>query len=174
MKLLSLPLLIVVVLNLAACQGAPASSAAPTPAPMIASETLLAAPAISTETSASGDGQIVFKTTIGDFAITGSRFVAEANGTRPGPDEKLPLVFLARPGVEKLNPGEFSLEAFDQALRDLSQGEVHIAGDDGSYTICTMGGWVEDDFAIGFRVPASAKTYTLFWPGNDPIELSPE
>jgi len=29
------------------------------------------------------------------------------------------------------------------------------------------------EFAIGFRVPAGARTFKLFWPGNEPVEIVP-
>lgn len=148
------------VFGVAACQGATSTGPAP------AAE----APA-KTQPDAN---QAVLKTDIGDFTITKARFADEANGVRPGLNEKLLLVYLTQPGVEKLAQESFSLEAFDKAMRNTSQGEVHIEGSDGSYTICTMGGWVEDEFAIGFRVPAAAKIYTLYWPGNQPVQLSPE
>jgi hypothetical protein len=37
-----------------------------------------------------------------------------------------------------------------------------------------MSGWVEDEFAMGLRVPLGAETYTLYWPGNSPIDLVAE
>jgi hypothetical protein len=83
---------------------------------------------------------------------------------------------LADPNQARLDPESFSLETFDKALRDLSNGEVHISGDDGSYTICSMAGWVganAEEFAMGFRLPSTAKTLQLFWPGNEPIDLHP-
>ena len=76
-----------------------------------------------------------------------------------------------------MDPEKFSLEAFSNALHDVSDGEVHISGDDGSYTISTMAGWVGenyDEFAMGFRLPATAKTFQLVWPGNEPIDIIPE
>jgi len=116
----------------------------------------------------------VFKTTIGDLEIESVRSVDEVNGVSPGPNEKLILITLGKPGQAKLSKSDFTLEAFDKALRDQSIGEVHISGDDGSYSVCSMAGWVGekyDSFAMGFRIPATAKTYQLFWPGNEPIDL---
>jgi hypothetical protein len=92
----------------------------------------------------------------------------------PGPNEKLILITLGKPDQARLDRINFTLDAFDKALRDQSKGEVHISGDDGSYSVCSMAGWVGekfDVFAMGFRVPATAKTYQLFWPGNEPIDL---
>lgn len=147
-----------VVLSLAAC-SAPASLPTPTNVSM---PTLPAA------------GKPLLKTAAGEFEVAAARFTEEVHGVKPGPEEKILLVILAQPGGKKLDPQAFSLEAFQQALQDTGQGQVHILGDDGSFTISSMAGWVEDEFAMGFRLPAAAKTYTLFWPGNDPIVLAPE
>lgn len=119
----------------------------------------------------------IFKTSIGDLAIEAAQWVDEVNGVMPGPDEKLLLILISKPGQEKLNPSNFSLQDFDRALRDQSKGEVHIGGDDGLYGVCTMAGWVgenHDFFAMGFRIPKTAETLQLFWPGNEPIDLHPE
>jgi hypothetical protein len=116
----------------------------------------------------------VINTSIGDLEIETVRSVDEVNDVKPGPNERLILITLGKPGQAKLDVSTFSLEVFDKALRDRSSGEVHLSGDDGSYSICSMAGWVGENydvFAMGFRVPATAKTYQLFWPGNDPIDL---
>ena len=114
------------------------------------------------------------KTSIGDFVIVSARFVDEVHGEKPASGEKILLVILSQPGVERLDPGTFSLEAFDKMAHDTSKGEIYILGDDGSKTISTMGGWVDDEFAMGFRLPAEVKTYTLFWQDNPPIDIVPE
>jgi len=118
--------------------------------------------------------QPVVKTSMGDFVIVSARFADEVNGEKPRSGEKILLVILSQPGVERLDPGTFSLEAFGNMTHDTSKGEIYILGDDGSRTISTMGGWVNEDFAMGFRVPAAVKTYTLFWQDNPPIEIVPE
>ena len=123
------------------------------------------------------DSSPVLQTAIGDFVIDSTRWVDEVNGVTPGKDEKILLVILTQPGLERLDPEEFSLETFDKALHDLSNGEVHISGSDGSYTICTMAGWVGekfDEFAMGFRLPDTTKTFQLFWPGNEPVDVMPD
>jgi hypothetical protein len=83
-------------------------------------------------------------------------------------------VILSRPGQERLEPGTFPLEAFDQMIHDTTYGEIYILGSDGSKTISTMGGWVDGEFAMGFRLPGTAKGLKLFWPGNTPIDIVPE
>lgn len=132
-------------------------------------------PTIPTSDSTTEDKPI-FTTTIGDLTIEAVRWVDEVNGVMPGPDEKLLLISIRKPGQEKLDPNTFSLRDFDIALRDQSNGEVHVGGDDGSYAVCSMAGWVGENyeaFAMGFRIPKSATTIQLFWPGNEPIDLEP-
>jgi hypothetical protein len=73
--------------------------------------------------------------------------------------------------VERLDPATFSLEDFANMIHDTSKGKIHILGDDGSETISTMSGWVDEEFVMGFKVPATAKTYTLFWQDNSPIDI---
>jgi hypothetical protein len=119
----------------------------------------------------------VFKTSIGNLVIQAVRWVDEVNGVSPGPDERLMLITLGKPGQARLDQSNFSLETFDKALRDQSNGEVHISGEDGSYAVCSMAGWVGakyEEFAMGFRLPSTAKTFQLFWPGNEPIDLHPD
>jgi hypothetical protein len=139
-------------------------------------------PSIATEAPTATDtprpeneaAQAVLKTAMGDFLIVTARDVAEVNGVKPGAGEKILLVILSRPGQERLEPGTFPLEAFDKMIHDTSNGEIYILGSDGSKTISTMGGWVNDEFAMGFRLPEPAKGLKLFWPGNAPIDIVPE
>jgi hypothetical protein len=118
----------------------------------------------------------VLTTAAGAFEISSARWVSEVHGVKPGPGEKLLLVYLTGPGGAPLEPGKFPLEAFDKAIHDLSKGEVHLSGSGGAYAISTMAGWVgekNDQFAMGFRLPAASETYQLFWPGNEPIAITP-
>jgi hypothetical protein len=113
---------------------------------------------------------------MGDFIIVSSRLVDEVNGVTPGKDEKILLVILTQPGLERLDREHFSLEAFDKAIHGVSDGDVHISGDDGSHTISTMAGWFGpnfDEFAMGFRLPITAKDLQLVWPGNEPVDITP-
>ncbi|HLO14298.1 MAG TPA: hypothetical protein VK206_05685 [Anaerolineales bacterium] len=112
------------------------------------------------------------KTTMGDFLITSVRLVDEVHGEKSQPGDKFLLVILTQPGVANLIPGEFSLESFQNMIRD-SHGQIYVLGNDDSPTISTMAGWVQDEFVMGFRVPM-AESYTLYWPGNSPIELNPK
>ncbi len=59
-------------------------------------------------------------------------------------------------------------------IHDTTNGEIYILGSDGSKTISTMGGWVDQEFAMGFRLREPAKMLKLFWPGNSPIDIVPE
>lgn len=155
----TIPLLIIL-LVLSAC--GPASTALP----------------VQTSTSAAAPPVLAaprFTTSIGDFEIAAVRLMDEVNGTTAQPGAKILILILTQPGGERLDPATFSLEAFDQAIHDLSTGETHISGDDGSDTISSMAGWLEDgqgDFAIGFQVPESATQFTFIWPGNEAIKLT--
>lgn len=145
--------------SVAACQAAPA---APSPA----------APAESATPVAPSSSRRL-QTALGEFAVVAARYVAEANGTRPQPGERLLLVILAQPNLEPLTPNDLSLEAFDQAVHDPGDGGVYLLGADGPPVTSTMGGWVDEEFALGFRVPTTGGTYTLHWPGNDPLVIVP-
>jgi hypothetical protein len=115
----------------------------------------------------------LLKTSMGEFVIVSARLVEEVHGDKSPIGEKFLLVVLAQPNLEKLIPGEFSLESFQNMVND-SHGEIYILGNDGSRKFSTgMGGWVEDEFVMGFTVPV-VETYTLYWPGNLPIYLEIE
>jgi hypothetical protein len=116
--------------------------------------------------------QQTLRTKMGDFLITSVRRVDEVQGEKSQPTEKFLLLILTQPGVENLVPGEFSLESFQNMIQE-SNGQIYIFGNDNSPVISTMAGWVQDEFVMGFRVPI-ADSYTLYWPGNSPIELHPK
>ena len=107
---------------------------------------------------------------MGDFVIASARLVDEVHEEKSQAGEKFLLVVLTQPDLTDLIPGEFSLEDFGN-MRHNSDGEIYILGSDNSRIISTMAGWVEDEFAMGFRVPI-LETYTLYWPGNSPIDLN--
>jgi hypothetical protein len=157
--------LVVLMFMLTACRQAPA------PTSFTVTEAAVSA---ETPTPEKGATQAALKTTMGDFQIVAAKFVDEANGVKPGPGEKILLLILSRPRQERLEPGTFPLEDFDKMIHDTSKGEIYILGNDGSKTISTMGGWVNEEFAMGFRLPAGAGSLKLFWPGNDPIDIVPE
>jgi hypothetical protein len=117
-------------------------------------------------TAPAGDG--ILPTSIGDFKYLSARIVDEVNGAVPLPGEKILLVV-----IERVDEEQIDLAAFDTAIRKVPEG-VFIEGEDGSKTIHTMGGWVDEDFTIGFRVPEALKTYTLHWPGANPLSIEPE
>lgn len=110
------------------------------------------------------------KTSMGDFLIRAVRLVDEVHNEKAQPGEKFLLVILTKPGLVNLVPGEFSLESFETMIRE-SNGQIYVLGKDGSPIISPMAGWIEDEFTMGFRVPP-AESYTLYWLGNAPIELS--
>jgi hypothetical protein len=180
-------ILLILALLLGACQAAPAATTleaiptattvpatavSPTTAPSTVAPTTKALPE---PEPAAGEGAILH-TAIGDFQIGPARFVDEIHGNKPAPGEKILLLTLTGKGGARLEPENLQLEAFQTALHDVSNGEIHLEGDDGSYSISSMAGWVDSqatEFAIGFRVPAGAKTFQLFWPENEPIDIVP-
>lgn len=127
-----------------------------------------AQPALNTaETS-----QPVLKTSLGDFLIPSARLVDEVHDQKSRSGEKFLLVVLTSSDLKNLDPGKFSLDAFQKMIQD-SNGQIYVAGKDNSQFISTMAGWIEDEFTMGFTVPI-LETYTLHWLGNSPIELSPK
>ena len=121
------------------------------------------------ETETAISVQSILKTAIGDFLIASVDLVDEVNGQQARPGQKILLITLTQTDSKNLVPGEFSLEAFQRMIQDGS-GSIHVCGADGSQSISTMAGWVQDEFAMGFAIPI-AKSYTLYWAGNSPIEL---
>lgn len=120
--------------------------------------------------------QQVLKTTMGDFAIVSARLVDEVHDSKAPDGYQFLLIGLAGPDLQKLVPGEFSLETL-QATIQKDQNEIYIQGKADSQTFYTqMGGWVDDamdEFVIGFTVPVGGP-YTLYWINNPPIPLNVE
>jgi hypothetical protein len=110
------------------------------------------------------------ETSMGVFSISSARLLDEIHDEKAQPGEKFLIVILTQPGLENLVPGKFSLESFQTMIGE-SNGQIYVLGKDSSRVISTMAGWIEDEFAMGFRVPI-AESYTLYWPGNSPIELT--
>ena len=156
-------LLAAIVLFISACT--PVSS---TPLPAATEPNALQEPTQSPES-----GKPLLKTEQGDFVIAAARLVDEANGVKPQTGEKLLLVILTQPDLANLDPSQFSLQAFHDMTHETDM-KIYILGDDGSQTTSTMGGWVGDEFAMGFRVPVDVSAYTLHWTGNSPIPLRVE
>jgi hypothetical protein len=123
--------------------------------------------------SAPTPSQQTLKTSMGDFVIASARLVDEVHDSQAPQGQKFLLIELVQPDLQKLVPGEFSLEAFQATIQE-SQNDIFIQGKDGSQSFYShMGGWVEDDFVIGFTVPME-ETYTLHWTDNAPIPLNVE
>ena len=105
----------------------------------------------------------ILKTSDGDLVYVTARFVDETPMETPAPGNKLLMIILERADGQAID-----LEGFnDEHL------EIVVWGDDGSRTISTMGGFLGEEFAIGFRVPDSAATFTLEWGDNPPLEVRP-
>jgi hypothetical protein len=151
-------------LFISAC--APISSAALAPLTTEPSE-------LATSVSSTDATQPLLRTAQGDFVVASARLVDEANGVKPQTGEKLLLVILTQPDLANLDPSKFSVQAFHDMTHEADT-EIYILGNDGSQTISTMGGWVGDEFAMGFRVPVGVNTYILHWTGNSPIPLHVE
>lgn len=163
MNLAWIAILAALMLLISACT--PISS---TPSPAPTAPDVLEAPTSSPEST-----QPFLKTEMGDFVIASARLVNEANGAKPLEGEKLLLVILTQPELTNLDPKNFSLQDFSNMTYAPGM-EIYILGEDGSQTTSTMGGWVGDEFAMGFRVPAEINAYTLYWTGNSPIALRVE
>lgn len=132
-------------------------------------------PAILVTPSADGSSPAlpVLNTTMGEFIIVTSRLVDEVHGDKSLQGYKFLLVGLAGPGNTKLEAGIFSLEAFQTMVYESDNG-IYVLGKDNSQTFSTgMGGWVGEEFVMGFMVP-EGEAYTLYWPENSPIELTLE
>jgi hypothetical protein len=70
------------------------------------------------------------------------------------------------------------LEGDTNKRADLTTEGVYIIGDDGSETHVAVSGvsMLEEEtselkFLLGFTPPITAKTFTLYWPDNPPVEL---
>ena len=105
----------------------------------------------------------IFNTAVGDLQYQSARFVEEVNGVTPAEDCKLLLVTLERPDHSGIDVQQFA----DAHM------SIYIRGEDGSETVSTMGGLVGSDFAIGFQIPETIKTYLLIWGDNPPLEIIP-
>jgi hypothetical protein len=115
----------------------------------------------------------VLKTTLGDFVIVSTRPVDEVRDSKAPEGYQFLLIGLERPGSQKLIPGEFLLEDFQKMVNE-NHDEIYISGKEGAQSFYSqMGGWLDDDFVVGFTVPVG-ETYTLYWPGNTPIPLKLE
>lgn len=112
----------------------------------------------------------VLKTSMGEFLIDSVRVADQVKDIAAPEGEQFLLISFTYPDGTNPVAGEFSLEDF-QAMINSGEGDIYVESDDGTKILYTqMGGWLEDDFVFGFRVPVG-KAYTLHWGGNDPIPL---
>jgi hypothetical protein len=112
-------------------------------------------------------------TKMGKFEIVSARLVDEVRDSKAPEGMKFLLISLTGPDGQALVPGEFSLEDFQVMINEDPDG-VTILGSDGSVNRYTqMGGWLEDEFVIGYTV-AEADSYTLNWGKNQSIILNIE
>ena len=129
------------------------------------------APTETVATDSVTPSQLTLKTTMGDFVIVSARLVDEVHDSQAPSGQKFLLIGLVDSNMQKLVPGEFSLEDFQTTMEN-TQSDIYILGKGGSQTFHShMGGWVEDEFVIGFTVPVE-ESYTLYWPDNAPILLN--
>lgn len=105
----------------------------------------------------------ILKTNDGDLVYVSARFVDETPMETPAPGYKLLVVILERADGQAIDLESFNAEHV----------EIVVHGDDGSRTLSTMGGFLGEEFAIGFRVPDNAATFTLEWGDNPPIMIEP-
>jgi hypothetical protein len=162
MKTKRIPLFLAVILLFTACSVPPTAApqeAAITPASVVVSTNT----AVPDQGAAAMPARVGLRTAIGDMVYTSARFVNEANSTRPEPGKKLLLVF-----VEQADKSSIDLQQWVDAKM-----QIFIRGDDGSKTLSTMGGFVDNQFAIGFQVPETAKTYQLVWGDNTVFPVVP-
>ncbi len=134
------------------------------PAPVVTVEVTVNAPVVTAVVTANAPAfQPVLKTDVGDLVYISSWFTKEANGVKPAPGCKLLLV-----EVKRADQAGIDLQKFVAAHM-----QVFIRGEDGSNTLSTMGGFVDNKFAIGFQVPETIQTYRLVWGENPPLEVFP-
>jgi hypothetical protein len=98
-----------------------------------------------------------------DMVYVSARYVDETPMETPAPGYRLLMIVLERADGQAVD-----LESFNAA-----RGEIAVVGDDGSRTVSTMGGFLGEEFVIGFRVPDSAATFTLEWGDNPLIKVEP-
>ena len=85
----------------------------------------------------------------------------DAFGNQAAPGYRILNVY-----VESADGREIDGSAFYEESRD-----VFVIGDDGSETKSYTGGLLSGQLMVGFTPPDTAHTFTLVWPGNDPVEL---
>lgn len=104
----------------------------------------------------------VLDTPAGNLMFRSARFVDEVHGVKPYANSKILLVILERTDGAPIDLQQFN----DAGLHFL------VRGDDGSESVSSMGGLVGSEFALGFQVPESVKTFFLIWPDMAVTEIS--
>lgn len=111
--------------------------------------------------SVSGCGKQVsdIDTSIGTLTVTEAEIVEAlpGSGERAMPGYQILLVWF-----------EGDVEGGD--LFEASEG-VYVTGDDKSQTDRFMAGTFQGRLCAGFTPPSTAKTFTLSWPDNPPVDL---
>jgi hypothetical protein len=160
MKTKQICILLMMAFLLAACAAAPAAA----PSTSIPASEAATPPEADATASNDAPSTTTLQTPIGDLIVASSRFVEDANGAKPYEGYKLLLVILEKPDKTRIDLQQF-VDAKTQVI---------IRDDDGSEVTNSMGGYVGTEFALGFQVPDTFKTYHLLWGDNPPLELSPE
>jgi hypothetical protein len=111
----------------------------------------------------SGCATAKVKTSVGNMVIT----KAEIAINNPTGD-------VAAPGYQILNVWFKSADGSktDGSTFYAASNGAYVISDDGSKTERYMGGLVDGKPMVGFTPPLTAHKFTLYWPGNDPIELT--
>ena len=171
----------VLVVFLAACTAQPTPTpvtlVAPSPTTVVTAtdaatvEAAIAAPIRSTEVekfvelataTPPAPTPVTLQTNVGELVFVSARFVDQVNGAMSLPGHRILLVIVERPDKSRINLASFGGEGM----------KVFIQGDDGSKNSAVMAGWVGNEFAIGIQVPNTAKTYTLAWGTNPPVDIT--
>lgn len=105
---------------------------------------------------------VTLQTNVGELVFVSARFVDQVNGAISLPGCRILLVIVERLDKSRINLASFGGEGMN----------VFILGDDGSKHSAVMAGWVGNEFAIGIQVPNTAKTYTLAWGTNPPVDIT--
>lgn len=148
----------------------PTSTATRTPIPTPTSTATLTPVPTNTSSPTVAMPSITITTATGDIVITEVKFVSkDAEGKTASPGYQIFNILFKNADGSDINLPEFFTASQD----------VYIKGDDGSkttmYTVglaqASAGYFLTDEGLIGFMPPANAHKFTLFWPGNAPIEL---
>lgn len=130
----------------------------------------------------------IISTKIGEFRVAASHLQDEVMGSNAGENRKHLLVVLTHVDGTPLSPDTFSLEEFEENREtqmeikwtetpDYSIDYLLKSEDDRFFAICSMGGWIDEEFVVGCEVPYPADEYWFHWGfagENEPVLLKPE